>query len=404
MIDKSGQSSKNLLQQLMDNMTDNIYFKDSSSRLILVNKAYAEWLHFDDIDDCLGKTDFDLFTAEHAQQAYDDEQKIITTNAPLIAKEEKETWEDGHETWVSTTKLPLKDESGNIIGTFGISRDITENKRNEIKLQQYADKLRRINEQTHNEIRMAANLQRMFLPQNYPVITNSCGEKVIEFHHHYLADSQISGDFCAINQLNDSQIGVLICDVMGHGVRAALITGIIRAMSDDLSKKNIGPDEFLSNMNEQLYPILNTNDAFIFASACYVVVDLKTGRLTGASAGHTTPIIIAPAEEHARMLTEADQVSGPALAITPAHTYKSFSCQLRPHETLLLYTDGVFEVSGQNKEEFGIHRLAKSLHTHREQPLREMIDRLVSEARDFSDDGFEDDVCLIGFTLNRLLA
>ena len=70
----------------------------------------------------LGKTDADLFAPEHAQAALRDEQEILRTGRPLVNMEEKETWPDGHETWVSTSKLPLRDPNGHVIGTFGLSR------------------------------------------------------------------------------------------------------------------------------------------------------------------------------------------------------------------------------------------------------------------------------------------
>src|SRR5262249_10580595 len=83
----------------------------------------------------LGKSDFDFFTPDHAQPAFDDEQEMIRTGVPVIDKEEKETWPDGSETWVSSTKLPLRDQGGEIVGTFGVSRDITARKRWEVELQ-----------------------------------------------------------------------------------------------------------------------------------------------------------------------------------------------------------------------------------------------------------------------------
>ena len=126
---------RHLLRTLLDNLPDYIYFKDRDSRFIRTNKAHAKAFGLDDPAQAIGKTDFDFFTDEHAQQAYTDEQEIIRTGQPMLAKEEKETWPDGRETWVSTTKMPLRDAAGNIIGTFGISRDITQRKEAEEEIQ-----------------------------------------------------------------------------------------------------------------------------------------------------------------------------------------------------------------------------------------------------------------------------
>jgi PAS domain S-box-containing protein len=122
------------LRSLMDTTPDGIYFKDRDSRFIRANQAVAKWVGVADPSELLGKTDFDLFTDEHAQEAYADEQEILQTGRPLVGKEEKETWPDGRITWVSTTKMPLRDTQGNIIGTFGSSRDITERKHAEEEL------------------------------------------------------------------------------------------------------------------------------------------------------------------------------------------------------------------------------------------------------------------------------
>lgn len=119
---------KALLQSLLDNIPDAIFFKDRDSRFTKVNKT-MEKIYGSYHDTVLGKTDFDLFAKEHAQQAYDDEQEIIRTGESMVAKLEKETFDDGHISWVNTTKVPLKDDQGRIIGTMGISRNVTELKK-----------------------------------------------------------------------------------------------------------------------------------------------------------------------------------------------------------------------------------------------------------------------------------
>jgi PAS domain S-box-containing protein len=126
---------RTLLRTLMDNIPDTIYFKDRSSRFLRVNKALARRFGFASPDDVVGKTDFDIFAKEHAEPAFRDEQDVMRSGRPIIAKEELETTPDRWEAWVSTTKMPLLDIQGNVIGTFGVSRDITDRKLVESALQ-----------------------------------------------------------------------------------------------------------------------------------------------------------------------------------------------------------------------------------------------------------------------------
>ncbi len=133
-LDKEVVLKSNLLTSLLDNTPDHVYFKDKKSRFVQVSKSLAEWLGASDTKDLIGKTDFDYFTREHAEPAYKDEQEVMKTGIPIVGKVEKETYADGRITWVSTTKIPRYDEKGNIIGTLGISRDVTENKKREEEL------------------------------------------------------------------------------------------------------------------------------------------------------------------------------------------------------------------------------------------------------------------------------
>ena len=115
-----------LLHTLMENTPDRIYFKDTDSRFIRINRSLADQFGLKNPADAVHKTDFDFFTREHAQLAYQDEQNVIESGKPIEGKQEKETWPDEQDTWVSTTKVPIYDREGRIKGTCGISRDITE--------------------------------------------------------------------------------------------------------------------------------------------------------------------------------------------------------------------------------------------------------------------------------------
>ncbi len=122
---------RNLLKALMDNIPDHLYFKDKESRFLKISKSLANKFGLDNPAQVVGKTDFDFFTKEHARPAFEDEQKILKSGIGIIDLEEKESYADGRQAWVSTTKVPLRDAQGKIIGTFGISRDINARKQAE---------------------------------------------------------------------------------------------------------------------------------------------------------------------------------------------------------------------------------------------------------------------------------
>ena len=126
---------RNLLRMLMDNLPDAIYFKDSQGRFTHVSRARARSLGLGDPALAIGKTDFDFFTEDHARRALADEQAVMRSAEPLINIEQRDTLLDGRVAWVSTSKLPLRDQRGRIVGTFGTSHDITERKRAEERIE-----------------------------------------------------------------------------------------------------------------------------------------------------------------------------------------------------------------------------------------------------------------------------
>ena len=141
-----------LLHALMDGVSDSIYFKDADSRFIRVSRGLAKKFGLPNEDAAVGKTDADFFSEEHAQAALEDERAIMHGGAPILAKEERETWDGERETWCLTTKMALHDPNGNVVGTFGISRDITEKKRSKAQLARERDLLKTIIDNVPNQI------------------------------------------------------------------------------------------------------------------------------------------------------------------------------------------------------------------------------------------------------------
>lgn len=393
------------LRTLMEHIPDKIYFKDLASRFIWISRETTERFSTHDPAEVLGKTDFDFFREEHARAAYDDEQEIIRTGLPKVNMEEHEIWADGHETWVTTTKMPLRDETGKIIGTFGLSRDITERKRSEEQLARYTEELRRRNEELEEDLNMARELQNALMPRRYPCFpaTAAPNDSALHFSHFFNPSTAVSGDFFDILELSDTMAGIFICDVMGHGVRAALVAAIVRALIGELKSIGDRPGEFLQKLNEKLSEILKQTEIPMFASASYVVADLEKRELRYANAGHPDPVCV----QHKTTTAAAERLNhckrGPVLGMFPDAQYGTSRADLSVHDMVLLFTDGLFEVEGAGGELYDQQCLMRAVKRRVNLTAGDLCREVLAEIRQFSaNKQFSDDVCLVALEVERL--
>jgi PAS domain S-box-containing protein len=159
------EEQRRLIDALMWNIPDRIYFKDRASRFTLINHALAEYFGLESPAAAVGQSDFDFFQEQEAKRKFADEQKVIATGEPLVNLEERDAFPNGAAYWVLTTKMPLKSEDGTVIGTFGISRDITENRQTEHKLRAAVEEkqvlLREVHHRIKNNFRLVMGVLNM---------------------------------------------------------------------------------------------------------------------------------------------------------------------------------------------------------------------------------------------------
>lgn len=193
---------KSLLDSLLNYLPDKIYFKDLKSRFIKVSRSTLEFFGAKSQEELLGKSDFDFFTEEHARPAYEDEQRIIKTDKPIIGIVEKEVMTDGRVTWAETSKLPLKNSLGETIGTFGITRDITASKLMEEQISQKSEIEASYQRNLHQKATELENLYKAindsafvieYTPDGYVSFINNAylellglsADEVVGKHHSY---------------------------------------------------------------------------------------------------------------------------------------------------------------------------------------------------------------------------
>ncbi|MDD2278830.1 MAG: PAS domain-containing protein [Bacteroidales bacterium] len=137
-----------LLNALMENIPDYIYFKNENSHFIQISKSMVKLFNADSPEELVGKSDFDFHAKENAEKFFIEEQEIMRNKTPIVDKVVHEKFEDGREQWVSTTKMPLIDTKGEVVGTWGISKIITDLKMAELKAQKLADEAEKLKSQT----------------------------------------------------------------------------------------------------------------------------------------------------------------------------------------------------------------------------------------------------------------
>lgn len=306
---------------------------------------------------------------------------------------------DGSQIATQASVAPNLDADGYVVGMVWSLLDISDQKRIQLELQQH-------NAQLADDLSLANEFQQAFIQREYPTFPPGIplSESAVELGHQYIPSGAVGGDFFEIFSVSLSRIGIFISDVMGHGVRSALIVATIRGLIEELGPFRYDPAAFLSHMNRDLSRIISHPGQTMFASAFYLVLDLTTGQMEWANAGHPTPIITSQNGTSERLESQDGITTEPALGLFPATNYHSHKMNLTPGEGLFLFTDGISEAENDEGDLFALDNLQASLKKHADCGTEELLEKLVADVRQFSGkDYFEDDVCLIAMKLRKLL-
>jgi serine phosphatase RsbU (regulator of sigma subunit) len=258
--------------------------------------------------------------------------------------------------------------------------------------------IRRKNEQMETDLRMATELQQALMPNVYPSFPGGSneGSTRLRFYHRYLPASMMGGDFFHIARLSEDTAGVCICDVMGHGVRAALITAMLRALIETHAAEVADPGRFLTELNSEFTRILKQTGTLVFATVLYCVINVKDRDAHFARAGHPAPLHVRRGTGEVEAVAFGQGTSGPAMGLIPNAQFKTVETKVAPGEFLLFFTDGVIEVEDKNGRDFGVEGLRQSIRSNLRQPGESVLEAIITDVYNFGGSKILiDDACLV---------
>lgn len=242
----------------------------------------------------------------------------------------------------------------------------------------------RARERIEQELRVAQLIQQQFLPKHLPRLPGW------QVGAYYRAAREVGGDFYDFIDLPEGRIGVVVGDVTGHGVPAALVMATTRSVIRSDAPRLVSPSAVLERANEFLYADVPAN---MFVTCLYAVLEPATGRMTFANAGHNLPYV------RTESGTVELRATGMPLGLMPGMRYEETVAFVRPGESILLHSDGLAEAHSTSREMFGFPRLRSLVAGHPGGP--KLIDTLIAELRSFTGPAWEqeDDITLV--TLSR---
>ncbi|MGJ8656854.1 MAG: SpoIIE family protein phosphatase [Akkermansiaceae bacterium] len=395
---------KHLLNLLAESIPVNIYFKNKDSKFVMANTATSEKMGLSKAKDIIGKSDHDFFDARHADKSLKDEVTIMESMEKLNGTLEKEIWDGDEETWCITSKYPWLDHNGKIKGTFGVTNDVSDIVKTQTRLVEVAQTYKDRNDIYKEELKLASEVQQAILAKKIPSLptdlTNKINSKYIaDFAVTHIPMHGLAGDFYEAIPISETKMGILLCDVMGHGVRASLIVAMIRGLISKEQESAASPEKFLSCLNHGLCHILFKAGITMFSTAIYCVIDVSAGSLTMACAGHPLPIL--KRNSHYKLLDAKTIQTGTALGLVSESEYESTTIPLDDLEEVIFYTDGIYEVVNAEEEELGMTKLIDTMNNTRD-PKESSIHNLSRIAKEHSHDKqYNDDVCLLSVQIQR---
>lgn len=270
--------------------------------------------------------------------------------------------------------------AGTIIGIIFNENLKAREKQREL-LEKQRDLINQVTQANNNikiQMLMAQRIQESIIPKHFPQ------NEMFDFHGVYLPVDDIGGDFYDVYKINDKQIGLVIADVSGHGVSAALLTMVAKTLFSSHSKLDLSTGEIVGLVNKDLFEIISDIDNYL--TAFYCKLDVESMEMEYTSAGHNDVYVIRKNGE-LKKLSGLDSIMGKNSEVT----FKSERIKLEHKDKIILYTDGIPEARNVHKEFYSHQRFIDSLKRHVDMPLHDLTHKIIGDVNAFSDSTAQND-------------
>ncbi len=298
--------------------------------------------------------------------------------------------------WARDISTAIRDEAGRCY-CLGIIVDLTDRK-------QIEEELRYRNTEMKTDLDMAHEIQVAYLEKYIPYFPGNVEEdrSVIKFYHLYHPASSLAGDFFSIFPISDHEVGIVICDVMGHGTRASLLTFYLRGLIEQLMPIASNTAAFLDNLNSGLHSIMGASYTRVFTTAFYSVANIRTHTLHYSNAGHPAPMLLHRNRGTVEELKRNGNEFEPALGLCEDYHYSANERPLAANDIAFFFTDGLYEVMDSSGTIFSRKRLYSSMKHKLDIPPENLLDTVLSETQEFADKKeFDDDICMIAMYMRN---
>ncbi len=394
---------RHLLETIIQILPCRIFARDTEGQFLLINEEYRKTFHLDDRDKVIGRKLTDIRDNEAAREIERQDVEIMCTGVPRINELEFTKGLLNVGRWALSSKVPLKNSQGAITGIVGMVMDFTEQKEAEQKAKAAGEELAKKNHQFEAELLVARQLQEHLMAIGFdsqPMYARSGKMWKLEASYLYTPSHHLAGDFFYLIPISENRLGILICDVMGHGIKAALVTMLIRGLMLETPVLLTEPEKVMKHLNDSLVKLAEDPEFPRFVTALYTVIDLNTGNVRLANAGHPAPIWRVEDTSGSHFELCPVENIGPALGLLPDEIFKGSQFELTEKTELLFYTDGIIEQKTKQGEEWGIENLEETVLDHESDDLPEQLKAISDELKESAGaEELSDDVCIVAVRL-----